>query len=61
MQAITTSFAMNTITGTKDNSGKILDAALARFHKDWGGDKDPMVIAKELRQSPVMVREVVTW
>lgn len=52
---------MNTITGTKDNSGKILDAALARFHKDWGGDKDPMVIAKELRQSPVMVREVETW
>ena len=38
-----------------------LDAALARFHGDWGGEKDPVEIARELRQGPEMVRDVETW
>lgn len=28
----------------KEESDARLDAALARFHKDWGGDKSPMEI-----------------
>ena len=61
MLAITTPFAINNMTVTKNDSDERLDRALARFHKDWGGDKDPMEIARELRQSPEMVREVETW
>ena len=45
----------------RDDSEDRLEAALARFHKDWGGDKDPMEIARELRQMPEMVRDVETW
>ena len=45
----------------KEESDARLDAALARFHKDWGGDKSPMEIAKELRQGAEMVRDVETW
>ena len=45
----------------KDDQNERLDAALARFHGDWGGDKDPVEIAKELRQGPDMVRDVETW
>ena len=40
---------------------KRLDAALAKFHKDWGGNNDAMEIAHELRQDAEMVREVETW
>ena len=39
----------------------MLDAALARFHKDWGGEKSPIEIANELRQRAEMVKEVGTW
>jgi len=45
----------------QDDSEERLEAALARFHKDWGGDKDPMEIARELRQVPEMVRDVEAW
>jgi hypothetical protein len=45
----------------KDDQNERLDAALARFHGDWGGDKAPIEIAKELRQGPEMVRDVETW
>ena len=45
----------------KEESDARLDAALARFHKDWGGDKSPMEIAKELRQGAEMVTDVETW
>ena len=41
--------------------GSILDASLAKFHGDWGGDKDPLEIANELRHGPEMVRDVETW
>ena len=44
-----------------DDQNERLDAALARFHGDWGGDKDPVEIARELRQGPEMVRDVETW
>ena len=44
-----------------DDQNERLDAALARFHSDWGGDKDPVEIARELRQGPEMVRDVETW
>lgn len=36
----------------KEDSDAMLDAALARFHKDWGGEKSPIEIANELRQGP---------
>ena len=45
----------------RDDSDERLDAALARFHKDWGGDKSPMEIANELRQGAEMVTDVETW
>ena len=38
-----------------------LDAALAKFSGDFGGNKDAMEIAQELRQGADMVREVETW
>ena len=44
-----------------DDQSERLDAALARFHGDWGGDKDPIEIARGLRQGPEMVRDVETW
>lgn len=48
--------------GTRvDDQNERLDAALARFHGDWGGDKDPIEIARGLRQGPEMVRDVETW
>ena len=45
----------------EDDSDERLNDALARFHKDWGGDKSPVEIANELRQGAEMVREVETW
>ena len=45
----------------KEESDARLDAALARFHKDWGGDKSPMEIADELRQGAEMVKDVEVW
>lgn len=45
----------------RDDSDERLDDALARFHKDWGGEKDPMEIAQELRQGAEMVNDVETW
>lgn len=44
-----------------DDQNERLDAALARFHGDWGGDKSPIEIARELRQGPEMVKDVETW
>ena len=38
-----------------------LDAALSKFSGDFGGNKDAMEIAQELRQGADMVREVETW
>lgn len=45
----------------KEESDARLDAALARFHKDWGGDKSPLEIANELRQGAEMVKDVEAW
>ncbi len=45
----------------KEESDARLDAALARFHKDWGGDKSPLEIANELRQRAEMVKDVEVW
>lgn len=44
-----------------DESDEKLDKALARFHTDWGGDKDPLEIARELRQGEEMVKDVESW
>ena len=38
-----------------------LDDALSKFHSDWGGEKDPMEIAEELRQGAELVRDVESW
>lgn len=45
----------------KEKSDARFDAALERFHNDWGGDKSPLEIAKELRQGAEMVTDVETW
>ena len=39
----------------------MLDAALAKFHKDWGGEGTAMEIAEELRSSRENSRTVETW
>ena len=39
----------------------MLDAALAKFHKDWGGEGTAMEIAEELRGSRENSRTVETW
>ena len=38
-----------------------LDAALAKFHKDWGGEGSAMEIAQQIRQGADMVRVVPAW
>ena len=38
-----------------------LDAALAKFSGDFGGNKDAMEIAQEMRQGADMVRVVPAW
>ena len=38
-----------------------LDAALARFHKDWGGDGSAEEIANELRHNVVNNRTIEDW
>jgi hypothetical protein len=39
----------------------MLDAALAKFHKDWGGEGTAMEIAEELRGSRENSRTIETW
>lgn len=46
---------------SKENDKALLDSALAKFSGDWGGDKDAMEIARELRQGSDIVRNVDTW
>lgn len=45
----------------KENDKALLDSALAKFSGDWGGEKDAMEIARELRQGSDIVRNVDTW
>lgn len=40
---------------------EMLDAALAKFHKDWGGDGSALEIAEELRSGRENTRTVETW
>ena len=44
-----------------DMDDKMLDAALAKFHKDWGGEGSAMEIAEELRNGRDNSRTVETW
>ena len=44
-----------------DMDDDMLDAALTKFHKDWGGEEDAMTIAEELRSSRGNSRTVETW
>lgn len=46
---------------SKENDKALLDSALAKFSGDWGGEKDAMEIARELRQGSDKVRNVDTW
>jgi len=46
---------------SKENDKALLDSALAKFSGDWGGEKDAMEIARELRQDSDIVRNVDTW
>ena len=39
----------------------MLDAALAKFHKDWGGEGTAMEIAEELRSSRENSRTIEAW
>lgn len=45
----------------KEQDDALLDAMLAKFSGDWGGDASPEEIASSLRQGPDMVREVEAW
>lgn len=47
-------------TESQDNSAR-LDEALKKFSGDFGGSADAMTVAKELRQSAEMVKDVETW
>ena len=40
---------------------EMLDAALAKFHKDWGGEGTAMEIADGLRGSRENSRTIETW
>ena len=44
-----------------DRDNEMLDAALAKFSGDFGGNKDASEVARELRQGAEMVRDVDTW
>ena len=48
------------IHGT-DRDKEMLDAALAEFSGDFGGEADARDVAKGLRQGAEMVRDVETW
>lgn len=45
----------------KNDDDKRLEAALAKFSSDWGGDGTPQEIAEELRRSIVNNRTVEEW
>ena len=45
----------------KDESDRKLDEALALFHKEWGGDRNPIEIANELRQNVDTRNDVEVW
>lgn len=45
----------------KEKDDALLDAMLAKFSGDWGGNGTPSEIAKDLRQGPEMVRQIETW
>ncbi|MBQ7671859.1 MAG: hypothetical protein IJS49_02135 [Paludibacteraceae bacterium] len=38
-----------------------LDATLAKFHSDWGGNGSAMEIAEDLRHSRINSRTVESW
>lgn len=42
----------------KEDNKALLDSALAKFSGDWGGEKDAMEIAREMRQGSDIVRNV---
>ncbi len=44
-----------------ERDNEMLDAALAEFSGDFGGNADARNIARELRQGAEMVRDVKTW
>lgn len=44
-----------------DMDDKMLDAALTKFHKDWGGEGSAMEIAEELRSGRDNSRTIETW
>ena len=46
---------------TADKDTAWLDDALSKFHVDWGGEKEPMEIAEELRQGAELIRDVESW
>ena len=45
----------------KEDDNARLEAFLSRISGDWGGDRDPVEIANELRQGAEMVRDVEAW
>ena len=45
----------------KNDNDEKLDAALAKFSSDWGGNGTPQEIAEELRQGVINNRTVEEW
>ena len=48
-------------TAMINDDDKRLEAALAKFSSDWGGNGTPQEIAEELRQGIVNNRKVEEW
>ncbi len=52
--------SIESVAGSRtDMDDKMLDAALAKFHKDWGGEGSAMEIAEELRSARGLAHGVV--
>ena len=45
----------------EEEDNKLLDSVLSRISGDWGGEREPKMIAKELRQGSDMIRKVESW
>ena len=61
MTAIELNAELYRAMGEIADNKSLLDAALAKFHKDWGGEGSAMEIAEELRNGRDNSRTVETW
>lgn len=53
--------AKSVVGSLADMDDEMLDAALSKFHKDWGGEGNAMEIAESLRNGRENSRTVESW